>query len=377
MTINSANPAFRYQGADDQSTATVPVEARPSTVFLAYSPLFTQRGPTDPNYGPIIVDKADFDKIFGAESLQYRSKYMTHQAVLTRALLEAGGLVAVERIAPNDLTDLPKTAMINLAVDVLAMNIPQYERNTDGSFKYDEDGLKIPLGTTKPGYKYKFVLAPLVGAVGAEVERVGSMTEGATQSTIKPLMDIPAAYFGIDGNNIGFSLFAPTDASSEPVDRDRIERVGSYINRFAAIRRASTTSLGTVAPTINGERFVEFSLDPDAFDPLTESELAFDRVIADNYRNLMPNDGSAPVFGPYGDIYVYRDKLDGLLEDLHSAEAGEPTLASDTGIYAFNLFGAASPSGEPYYTAQIVGVLDGGVEFTETSNFYLEVVKTV
>lgn len=372
MSFKNGNPAFLYQGADDQSTRQVPSEPRVTPVHLALFHLFTQRGPTDLNAGPLIVDTQDAYRIFGQETFNLRSKYATHATVFAKSLLEQAGLIAIERIAPNDLNNLPKTAAINIAADVLAMNVPQYERATDGTFLRDGAGAKIPTGETLPGFKVKFIAAPLVDEVGGEVSRVGSMTEGAIQSQIIPLFDVPASYFGQDGDNIGFRMWAPTVRSTEPADEEAMVKLNSYRYRFQAVRRASPASLGAPTVTLDSSQSVEFSFDPDAWDETAEQEMYFEKVLDRSYRDLMPADGSNPVFGPYGDVYVYTANLEGLLEDLYDAEVGQDTVPAVDGKFLFNLLSGVSPRGVPYHTYQVLGQLDGGIEFTETSTWYLQ-----
>lgn len=372
MSFKNGNPAFLYQGADDQSTRQVPSEPRVMPVHLALFHLFTQRGPTDANTGPLIVNTQDAYRIFGQETFNVRGKYATHATVFAKSLLEQAGLIAIERITPNDLANLPKTSAVNIAADVLAMNIPQYERNNDGTFKRDAEGAKIPTAATLPGFKVKFVVTALTAGIGEEVSRVGSMTEGGTQSQIIPLIDVPASYFGTDGDNTGFRIWAPTERSaSDPADEETMNALNSYLYRFQAVRRTSPTSLGNVVQTLQSAQSVEFSFDPDSFDEKAEEEKYFEKVVGVAYRNLMPADGSNPEFGPFGDIYVYTENLTGLLEDLYDAEQGQTTVPAENGKYLFNFLTGVSPRAVPYYTYQVVGQLDGGIEFNETSTWYL------
>ena len=62
-----------------------------------------------------------------------------------------GNAIQVRRMQPADANP---PASLRLWLDVLPTKIQQYERNTDGSFKTDGSGMKVPItgnGATLPG----------------------------------------------------------------------------------------------------------------------------------------------------------------------------------------------------------------------------------
>lgn len=132
--------------------------------------------------------------VYGEDTLNYRSKYATPATLLLRQAASTGSAIFTKRL----VDPAAKQARIRIGVEVVEDQIPVYQRNTDGSFKIDTDGKKIPAadGSTVTGYKLKWVVnhdatAGNPAAFGKDTKVVGSMmaSDGTTQADYIPVLD--------------------------------------------------------------------------------------------------------------------------------------------------------------------------------------------
>ena len=114
-------------GVKDNSARTVPstTELYPQCVSLVY--VQTKKGKTGRFYGTT----SEADSHFGADSFESTSKYFNHQSRLRNKIAAAGGNCVYQRVVDPDNK---LKANLRVYLDVLKTKIPNYKRNSNGSF---------------------------------------------------------------------------------------------------------------------------------------------------------------------------------------------------------------------------------------------------
>lgn len=146
--VFSSVPASISFGAKDESKRELPKtsDIYPQCVSLIY--LQAQKGPTTRFYGT----SSEADKRFGVATFDPLSKYYNHHTRLRSKIAAAGGNCVYQRVIDPDNT---LKANIRLYLDVLKTKLPNYKRNSNGSY-YVENG-KYVLDDTDPYIEGHFV----------------------------------------------------------------------------------------------------------------------------------------------------------------------------------------------------------------------------
>lgn len=380
--INAA-PYTQFLGIDDESTRAQTVAAQAVPTHLPLHPLYAPWGPED----AVIVDSGALTSLFGADVLNPRGAHYTTQSLFAQTIQSKGNQVMVKRLLPADVG--PKSRLL-LSLEIVDDNIQQYTRNSDGSFKRNGEGGKIPVtgvGATLQGYKARWVLNDWITSsetgpelFGEVAERGGDLasTIGDSQSTIYPILELEGTFFGALGNNLGIRLVAPTSEDPSPANTAQADRLGSFLYRLQMVRRNGPLSSASITKTQSGEQWVDFSLKEGAFDPNTDLSWDLSEVLTRSYSDH-GNPGFAPVYGPFENIHVYRNNLEQVLDKIAQSERplgllpeamDVVTTGISSDVYTVNPFTAVNYDGVPYYTLEMHGPEDGGLIFTPNSTFY-------
>lgn len=148
--IYSAVPGSIQLGAQDLSARTLPLESTiyPQCVSLIY--LQAQKGSTKRVY----ANTAEAMARFGSETFEEKSKYYNHHTRLRNRIASAGGNCVYQRVIDPENT---LKANVRVFLDVLKTKIPNYKRNSSGSY-FIQGGNKV-LDEEKPyidGYLIKW-----------------------------------------------------------------------------------------------------------------------------------------------------------------------------------------------------------------------------
>lgn len=377
--IISAAPALHLQGIKDASQRAVVREAEQVPTHLPHVMLFTAKGPEH----AVLSVGGGFDTLFDAKSLDPRYPYYNHQSEMAATLMGNGNAIFVTRLKPADAAP---PARLLLSLDIVADQVQQYQRATDGSFLLDGDGAKIPVqgaGAKISGFRAKWVVNDIVSGsttpeFGAVPNKVGSLvSEADDQSTVYPICEVEVASFGAYGNNLGLRLTAPTTQSNAPLNDDLFNAAKAYIYRMAVVNRLDASSTVNVLETLSGEQAVDFSFKADAVDPISDTEIGLEEIFINSYQDL-DTPGMTPVYGPFGKVKVYQQNLEAILAMIGEEEAPHGLLPVDTmdadseWLHAINIVTATNEHGVPYYTLELLGAADGGVRFTESTSVWAE-----
>lgn len=365
MNLHNKHPRHILTGFNDQSTvAPLP----PETLLPIHLPLFFTFAESG-KFTPQLTTGASMLKHYGDATFDFRSKFANHSTPFITGCSGYGNLMLIQRLRTPGIAQ----ASIRISLDLLKMQVPIYERDDAGFYRKDVNGDNIPTGQVVDGYTGKYVISMVTGGAGTAVPSPGSMTEGAEQSILYPIVDIPAESWGSGGNKLGIRLSAPTTNSLEPLDTDLVARQSAYIYRLEVIRRANENSTPVVHKTLANNRYVEFSLNPDSYDDRYDAELFADEVIMPAYRDIEDRTEGLPKFGPFETVKFYHDNIKTISEAIQLTESAVNVElpAEPEECYQVNLFGATNLNGTPYDTFLLHGSLDGEPEFTDISSQYL------
>lgn len=372
MTVptSSSLPRVINQGIKDDSPVPIvaPVESLPIRL-----PLFLVNSPWGEYNKARYVDTAAVTTYYGEETLQPLSKWFNHQSLFLRSQLSNTGKALTVRMKMPGA----KQASARFAADVVADDVPLYERNGDNSLKLNSDGNKIPTGDTIKGFRLQWRkvavgVDPETGesTFGAASKSEGTLVSAADGSTsdLYPVMDQLARFEGGKGSNLGTRLMARTINSSNPADESVHEALQSYVYTLQFVQRADALSTPTLIRTINNSPTLDFTFKKGAINKSTNVQYTADKVVLPSYESRDPQTFTG--FGPLEKLHVYNDSITELLTALTAAEA-EHTGEEFSDINLFNFLTGVDINGHPYHSLIIEGPNQGGLLFGEVSNHFM------
>lgn len=371
VSMASSLPRTEVLGFKDVSGQGQPLEIVDLPIFLPWSPLFTSWGPSDI---ASVVGGNGFSTIYGAETFNAGSKFLSHQAAMLQKVLQTGALALVRRMKPEGA----KSATLRIWLDMVEDVLPEYERNPDGTFKMtngapvqtDSDGI--------PGYRYRIVVEEAgETSIGQASPQSGGLTNDSGEtSTMYPLVDMEARFFGSKGSNFGIRLSAPNTNSATPANAELVEDSNAFLYRLSIMQRANANSTGSLLMNLNGNPFTEFSFKKSVVDKDTNINYGYDKRILPAFEDNDPDVFSG--YGPLKTFHVYSNHLQTVLEAMYLAEVAYGTLPetgseSDATTYAHlvNFVGAKDINGVPYYALHLEGPASGGVLLGESATHWL------
>jgi len=369
--VNAAPMVIDY-GTQDLSTRLLPREPEFIPQHLPKFYLFTQKGPTTPQ----LVVGAERDRVFGTESFNLRGKFANHATVFANLANAEGNSCMLQRLIPDDAG--PEANMV-VYLDVLPTIVDMYERNADGSIKLNALGDPIIIGTTD-GYKVKWVMQ--YRDTVADMQDFGTATIlpgdqvdplTSTQSQRYPIFEMKTSSQGEYGNTCGIRFWAPTIKTVSAMPTKMMNAHAAYPYFISVIRRPDAISSPKVIETLFGEQKLMVTLKKDVIDPLTDKQLYFGDIFVDSYQNL--KDLRYPkLFGDFGDLVIYNDNIELLLEQFHSAEVPHINSFSDftsnsEDKHLFNFLTGVSSANVPYHSFVFVDSAST-VRFSEYTNVY-------
>lgn len=368
LSVYSSLPRVNFRGIKDDNPVnlTFPVESTPIRL-----PLFFDYAPWGEEDKARYVNNHALERLYGANVLNPKTKFYTHQSQFVKAQFTGGGKCLFLRVAPPDA----KQANFRLALDIVADTLTVYERNLDGTFKLDVNGAKIATEDTVAGYRLQWRLIQIpetdgIVGFGSGVVGVGSMVsvQSGDTSDLTPIMDGLARFRGKRGSDIGFRIFRPTVTSTEPADGDLEESVGSVIYRMQIVERVNSASTAQVRRTLSGMSYVDFSLKSDAIDMINEVVYDIDSVVKPAYESQDP--AAFTNFGPFERLHTYDSNIQSILAMLSAAEA---TVTGDPAIepHLINFLTGVDVNGVPYHSFVVEGPTQGGLLFSEMTNHYM------
>ena len=376
--ITSAAPMMNLQGIQDSSPTTPVIVAEQIPSHLPKFYIYAAQGPLDDQL--VIGDAAT--QMYGAATFDLRSKFATHATVAVNAAFANANQCVLRRLQP---ADAPKPAAIRLSLDVLGpIQVPTYQRNSDGSYARDSTtGAIVPTGQKVLGYQVKWVVGPVPldeddnDTFGLATQGPGDQTDSAssTQSVLYPVLDIAASSFGANGNNSALRFYAPTAVSGVPLDTRILtdEQVYPFRMQFATRPDANTSS--TVTPTISGDQYVDVCFVAGVIDKNTDAQLYVGTQVPGAWQDINDTSGTPNVYGPFGQFHSYDSEIAALVELLYTAEKPFIDGFSDfTGADGeqnlFNFVSGVSSQNVPYHSFIFNTTDANAVTLSQNTNLY-------
>lgn len=347
-TVVNGAPMTYFYGTDDQSTRQIQrePEARPTHLPMIWT--YAKKGREEVYF----VVGGSRSTVFGEETFDLRSKYATHATVLANSINAQGNLCAIRRVRPVDANG---PATLRIWLDVLTTEVPEYDRNSDGSYKYDQFGQKIETGNTIPGgHQVKYVVTQATSDFGTATQSIGDQIDTVTntQSVRYPFMDLEVDSFGNYGNNIGFKIWAATSESNSPIDERLVTNLKVYPFRVAAVERKNELSTGKTVETQSGEQYLNVTLKPGVINPYNDRDIYVGDEFIPAYQDTRTQ-GTPPQYGPFGRMKVYDSQIETMLQMFYDAEVPyidqfSDFTEEDDEFYRFNMISGLSSMGVPY-----------------------------
>lgn len=376
-SLVNAAPKVIFGGINDQSRGTLVREPETYPQHTPLLRLFLQTGPETTT----LVDNSSggFSAIFGEDSLARRGKFFNLQSLLLETLLAEGNPVFIKRLKPSDA---PAPARIIVAIDLVRDMIPQVttplsgfdfpDEVQDGDVE-DQEGEPVLI----EGYRGRLILiANNTANVGTRVTAPGNIisTIDGAQSTIYPLFELPASFFGDGGNNLGLRLWAPTADDALPIDEATATEFKTRMYRAQFMRRPYAGGSPVTVRTAAGEDYVDICFTEGAYSRSTDKEYFAGQTLIASYEDDGFNSGTAPLYSPFGQFYLYKTFLAQVQQLLYDNElvvnpAAETTLL-DKG--QFDVFTGVDFAGNRYQGLVLDGAISGGLTLGQENTIYAQ-----
>lgn len=371
-TYFNAVPRIVFNGIRDRSRRAY---IRPEMTYAQHTPLlrlFTETGPTETTY---VGDSDDgFASIFGQSSLDQRSKFFNQQSLLALNLLGQGNGFYVKRLKPEDAKN---PARIVVALDMVRDLVPQTITRLSG-FNYPtavSDTSNGPISSTAAtveGFKARVVLIhDNTSEIGTQRVLPGSMVSNidGSQSTLYPLFELPASFFGALGNQLGMRIWPTTAIDPDGYDAATTGDFATRLFRVQFVELDPALSTPNVIKTKTDEDFVNVSFDEGVYSTLYDRDLGIEDVLIDAYEDDGIESGLTPLYSPFSQIFTYGDNIDTVRELIWDAEKLlNPAFEDLTGQIDFLTMTALD--GDPYKAVLLEGPLEGGVLLGKNSTIY-------
>lgn len=375
-TFTNATPRVVFSGIRDRSRRAL---IRPDETYAQHTPLlrlFTETGPTATTY---VGDTDDgFAGIYGQLSLDPRSKFFNQQSLLALNLLGQGNGFYVKRLKPEDAAN---PARIIVAIDMVRDMVAKQITRLSG-FLYPTTtttgtgGDVVTLADEQvEGFKARITLIldneSEVGTQRALPGNMVSSIDGA-QSTMYPLFELPASFFGKLGDNLGARVWCPTAADIEGFDEQTTDKFDTRLYNFQFVELMEGSNTPTIIKTAIGEDYVQVSFDEGVWSESTDRDLYAGENLIAAYEDDGIVSGQTPLYSPFSQIYIYKEEISRVQQMIYDSELlANPAFAGQVkGIGQIDFLTMLNLDGDPYLTIELQGALDGGVLLGKNATIY-------
>lgn len=352
MTVSRVIPGQVINNGfkDDSIVASTPTLPSSPCHYPVLS-LVTPKGPL----GQQFINAGDFTSIYG-DITDVDSPYYNPIAQLIQMITSGGqASFGVRRVTGN--TQLARVALGIMLTPSSA--VPQYQRNTDGSYMYDTNGALIPVTnpTALTGYLVQHVIYNVTDAnTGAwgQLKTTTSTANGVT-STIYPLYEFGAGVGDLYNSN-GLMLGLDPNGDQTAI-ADWVETYGVYP---FTMKMYTKNKYGTpVYATLSGSSVVyqQFTL----FNMMDVDSVRYSLSQAVGaYTGDNANRPHVSTAAPFNQVYTYDANIAKVCSLLYAAESAyvNAQLVTVDGVQPYkqmNPLTCVNHEGIPYYTIVLQG----------------------
>lgn len=391
--VNSTPRVIAHGIRDILPQLTGQPEALPTHYPLQF--IFAAQGPEEPQS----VIGTDLVQLYGEDSFDFSKPFANHSTAMCLTFNKLANAQMVQRLVPDDAN--PR-ANVRLYADVLERDIPEYERNVDGSIKYDATtNAPVTTGNKIKGYEVRWTTKYITSTpmmitlpngdtilsykdgesnIGKGTIGPGEMIDpdSGEVSKLYPIMDTEYTWIGSRGNNFGYSIWAPTEQSSTPIDDTLLtdKRYKTYPLRMSIWQRSDEASTPGVVRTVWNESYTDVSFNPNAFNERVNKKAYIGNNFIEMYQDT-DESFAIPKYAPFNRPYLYQSNIDMLLKMFYMAEADYIDGFSDfegpdngDEFYRFNMLSGVSSKGVPYHSFIINTTAPNSVRLTEKNVIY-------
>lgn len=321
----------------DESAATVAA----TRVLPLHRPHFAIRAAKGPVNTIDWYTGSEAIKTFGEETFTNGSKYFgNEQLFLQEALFpNQGGFIT--RLADPNATKASHVLELHVTEGV---DVPQYRRDEDGSYIYDEEGARVPLlgpdgaQLTNPGISVRMTSRILESDETYDSLSRRTVQVGDEITHVYPFVGVQYESVGEWGNRSGYKFYCDYRDSK---DDDLVQTLGAVYYTFAPVEKPYLSDTPSYLETVYGSTYVKFMVKPDAYDADTSRKMTAKDTLfrlyteADSEKSLLPFK-----------VHVYEDMMNEVMALVQKVETDSVEL--NTSMYMANVCSFTDTNGNPY-----------------------------
>lgn len=339
----TATPGGKSLNTQDNSRQAIPPTPYFTSMTCPLVCFMAERG-----RGEATLLTSNVADLYGSSTIQAGSRFFHHPNVLLAHLRGLGIPVMARRLIPDGATK----SMLRLSLEIIATDIPEYDRNVDGTIKTTVDkisGASVPVvkgtvratrgvihvGVSAYGEENREFASGVVipeyrdGSVQVAGKYLGEITKsdgskGFTKSRLYPIFDILVDSEGRYGDNIGIAIETPTTNQENPVNLNNVVSNRAFPLRVTVMERKTTNHTPYPIPRLDGDVMSDSYLKPKAKDYITNQSISFANQLVTPYERKA-NRTTPPHWGPFGKVHVYDKNV----AEVQSLLAGGYTVNVD------------------------------------------------
>jgi len=301
--INDTTPRLEHLGTKDEAGVQVYPQPKKESLWLPKIYAFSSKGDSS---RPYEVTGSEFKVLFGAETIDPRSKYFNHQLFLANKVFKAGGSVVFQKLdVPADVpygkpadalvSKASKSAGVTLYAMVAEADIPNIKRDASGKKIMPEE-----LDGTIPGYSIAFVASDL--KADAMTEAGGKLDDN--DATLYPILSLESVSGNEVYNNYGLTIESLIGPDNDAVILEKLKAL--QVSMGIVSKETGTVKKFT---NVLGLGSVDCTFKPFSVNPTTNEAISVEDKFPSSWENII--DTNLPMIpSPFKDVVIH----DGLAE---------------------------------------------------------------
>ena len=343
----TSTPGGKSYGTQDNSRRPIPADPITASMTTGLVGILAERG-----RGDVTLTTTSANILYGNKTFDKDSAFYHHSTEFLSGMAGLGIPMFVKRFIPEGATK----AMLRVSLELIATDLPNYERNSDGTIKQTVDPITgiatavtngtvqgtraiIHVGVSQfAPENRKFAAANIMddfreGSVAVNGKFLGEITraDGSKEhpkSRLYPIMDLEVDSEGEYGNNIGLVLEVPTLKQVNPANISNVIKNKAFPVRVSVVEREDRYTTPQVVPSLKSELQLDVFMKTRAVDHISGKNISFARKLIENFNRKMTAT-ETPIWGPFGNIHVYEKNLNEIQQMLCEGYAYTDTDGND------------------------------------------------
>lgn len=346
----TSTPGGKSYGTQDNSRRSIPADPITASMTTGLVGILAERG-----RGDVTLTTTSANILYGNKTFDKDSAFYHHSTELLSELAGLGIPLFVKRFIPEGATK----AMLRVSIELIATDLPNYERSSDGTIKQTVDPMTgiatsvtngtvrgtraiihVGVGQFAPENR-QFARANTMddfreGSIAVNGKFLGEITraDGSKEhpkSRLYPIMDLEVDSEGEFGNNIGLVLEVPTLKQVNPANISNVIKNKAFPVRVSVVEREDRYTTPQVVPSLKSELQLDVFMKSRAVDYISGKNISFARKLIENFNRKMTAT-ETPIWGPFGDIHVYEKNLNEIQQLLCEGYAHTDSDGNDIAI---------------------------------------------